>query len=234
MAMTTSSLEARHAVQLAAWLSPAFPIGAFSYSHGLERAFEVGVVTDEETLREWIGDLLAHGSGRSESMLFACAWQASDEEASLATVAQLADALRPTAELALEAESQGRAFLKTLRAAWPSVELDVLDAWLEASGSRRNLSVVAGAACRVHAMPLVPCLALFVHAFVANLVSAGVRLIPLGQTAGQRITADLESEILTAARNAEKATLDDVWTASPLMEIYSMQHESQYTRLFRS
>jgi urease accessory protein len=167
-------------------------------------------------------------------MLFACAWQASDEEASLATVAQLADALRPTAELALEAESQGRAFLKTLRAAWPSVELDVLDAWLEASGSRRNLSVVAGAACRVHAMPLVPCLALFVHAFVANLVSAGVRLIPLGQTAGQRITADLESEILTAARNAEKATLDDVWTASPLMEIYSMQHESQYTRLFRS
>jgi len=232
--MRTDLLTAAEATRLAAWLSPSFPIGAFSYSHGLERAVEAGDVRDEGSLAAWLGELLRFGSGRVEAVLFACGFGAAAERAALLEAAELAQALRPSAELALEASDQGRAFLAAVANAWPEPRLDAIACWHEEAGLAPSLPVVAGAACRVHGLPRAGSLALYLHAFFANLVSAGVRLVPLGQSAGQRVVAALEAGILASAAAAASASLADLGSACPAAEILSMQHETQYTRLFRS
>jgi urease accessory protein len=229
-----TELGAAQATRLAAWLSPSFPIGAYAYSHGLERAVEIGAVRDERTLLAWLAELLGFGSGRAEAVLFARAFDAADDRERLGEVAVLAQALRPSAELALEAECQGRAFLAAVANAWPDARLDAIAEWHDAAALAPVLPVAAGAACRVHGLPRGPALALYLHAFFANLVSAGVRLVPLGQSAGQRVIAALEGAVIAAAEAAEEIPLDEIGTACPMAEILSMQHETQYTRLFRS
>jgi urease accessory protein len=232
--MRTETLAIAHAARLAAWLSPSFPIGAFSYSHGLERAVEAGEVRCERTLARWLDELLRFGSGRSEAVLFGCGFDAALERAALVEVAELAHALRPSAELALEATCQGEAFLAAVAGAWPHPGLEQLARWHREAGLEPVLPVVAGAACRRHGLPRAGSLALYLHAFFANLVSAGVRLVPLGQSAGQRVVAALEPAILAAAAAAAETTLAELGSASAAAEIFSMQHETQYTRLFRS
>lgn len=229
-----TDLTAAQALRLAAWLSPSFPIGAFSYSHGLEHAIEAGLVTGEESLRDWLGDLLSFGSGRNEAIFFATAWRSANVRHALLEIATLAAAMRPTAELALETEQQATAFLETVSAAWPSADLQTAQAWLAEAGTALSLPVVASAACRLHDLPMHGALTLYLHAFIANLVSAGVRLVPLGQTAGQRVTAALEPAVLALAQASRTMTLDDLGSAGALLEICSMAHENQYTRLFRS
>jgi len=230
----TAALDVDCALRLAAWLSPAFPVGAFSYSHGIERAVEVGAVVDEPSLREWILGILRHGSGRNDAVLFSCGWREALRPAGFVEVARLASALRPTRELALESEAQGEAFLRTLLGAWSLPGLTRLAGWLAAADCAPVLPVVVGGACRVHALPLRGSLALYLHAFAANLVSAGIRLVPLGQMSGQRITAALEPAVAGLAGTAAASGLEDVGSACPRVEILSMQHEEQYTRLFRS
>jgi urease accessory protein len=188
----------------------------------------------EKTLARWLGELLHFGSGRTEAVLFGCGWEAALERAALLEVAELACALRPSAELALEACCQGEAFLAAVANAWPHAGLAALARWHADAGALPVLPVIAGAACRVHGLPRCGALALYLHAFFANLISAGVRLVPLGQAAGQRVVAALEPEILAAAAGASGARLADLGSACPAAEIYSMQHETQYTRLFRS
>jgi urease accessory protein len=230
----STELRAAQATRLAAWLSPSFPIGAYAYSHGLERAVEAGVVADDDALRGWLAELLRFGSARSEAILFARAFDAAGDRARLLEVAELAQALRPSAELALETSAQGGAFLSAVAGAWPDAALDAIAAAHAEAGLTLSLPVAVGAACRAHGIPRAAALALYLHAFVANLVSAGVRLIPLGQSAGQRVIAALESAVLAAAAEADETPLEDLGTACPMAEILSMQHETQYTRLFRS
>ena len=230
----TIDLSPAQALRLAAWLSPSFPIGAFSYSHGLEYAVETGFVTDQASLLDWLSDLLEFGSGRNEAIFFATAWRSAADRAALLDVAALAAAMRPTAELALETEQQAAAFLETVAAAWPSARLQTARLWLAEAGVALSLPVVAGVACRLHELPLRGALTLYLHAFAANLVSAGVRLVPLGQTAGQRVTAALEPAVLALAEAGDALTPDDLGSAGALQEICSMAHETQYTRLFRS
>lgn len=222
------------ALRLAAWLSPSFPIGAFSYSHAIERAVELGTIDGEASLGRWIRDVLHHGAGRSDAVLFACAWRQANSRAAFLEVAQLAAALRPTRELALEAQAQGEAFLRTITCAWPSPQLARIVRWLAHDGTAPVLPIAVAAACRAHDLPLHGSLALYLHAFAANLVSAGIRLVPLGQLAGQRITAALEAEIPGLADDAWARELHEVGSVCPSLEILSMQHEQQYTRLFRS
>jgi urease accessory protein len=230
----STELTAAQATRLAAWLSPSFPVGAYAYSHGLERAVETGAVADEGALRAWLAELLRFGSARSEAILFARAFDAATAREPLLEIAQLAQALRPSAELALETSAQGAAFLAAVAGAWPDAALDAIAAWHTEAGATLSLPVAAGAACRIHGLPRSAALALYLHAFVANLVSAGVRLIPLGQSAGQRVIAALEGAALAAAAEADETPLEDLGTACPMAEILSMQHETQYTRLFRS
>lgn len=231
-AMATDMTDAA-IYRLMTWLSPAYPLGAFSYSHGLEYAVEAGLVATSTTLSDWIGTAVTSGAGRSDAALFAAAWRAqiSVNETRLDDIADLAHAWRGTRETALESEAQGAAFLSTTRAAWPHPALDAL-------ASRRSgklaLPVAVAVACAVHSVELAPALTAYLHAFASNLVSAGVRLIPLGQTEGQRILATLAPQIISAVAVALTTPLDAVGTAAPLLDWCSMRHETQYTRLFRS
>lgn len=217
-------------LRLQSWLSPAFPIGAFSYSHGLEWAVEDGRVTDRETLIAWLAGDIAHGTLFAEAAFFARAWEA---EAPV-PVAELAAAMRGSAELALEAETQGGAFLTALRSAWPHAELDALANTLEAHGTAPTPAIVAGIAARHCGADQRPATALYLQSVVANLINAAVRLVPLGQTDGQRATAALEAAILEAADRAIATPLEEIGSSGMMVDIAAMRHETQYTRLFRS
>jgi urease accessory protein len=216
-----------------AWLSPSYPVGAFSYSHGLESAVEEGTVRDRAGLVAYVATVLSAGAGRVDGALLAAAYRASAaaDDAALDDIAELAAAWRGTAETALEALQQGAAFAAVTAAAWP----DARFAAFAARHPRRLTHAVAfGAAAGFHAIPLRPALSGFLAAFAANLVSAGVRLVPLGQTDGQIATATLAPTVEAAADAALAADLDTLGTAAPMLDILSMRHETQYTRLFRS
>ena len=223
-------------LELLAWFSPAMPVGAYSHSHGLEYAVAAGLVGDAPALHAYIESALRHGTGRLDATFLAAAHRATvagSGDASEEIVA-LAAALRGTRELALESAAQGRALLITLQQAWPAPELQKLDALCRRLAVEPPYACVAGAAAAAHRLPVEPTLLAFLHAFVANLVSAGLRLIPLGQTDGQRITAALATAINDVANEAAAATLDDLGSATPVIDWCSMRHETQDARLFRS
>jgi urease accessory protein len=211
-------------------MSPAYPIGGYSYSHGLEWAVEEGLVRTAEDLRGWVAAIVGQGSGRMDAALLAGAWRAQGD-AALDEVAELGAALRGTRELALESAQQGAAFLAATRAAWPHPRIEAFAARHEGEAP---LPVAVGIAAAAHGVPLPPALTAYLHAFASGLISAGVRLVPLGQTDGQRILAALRAVIAEAALDAERTPLDRIGSATVMVELASMRHETQHTRLFRS
>lgn len=229
--MSTSIPEAA-LYRLLTWLSPAYPLGAFSYSHGLEAAVAAGRVTDGEGLRGYVETALLAGGGRADAALLAAAHTAlaGSDMRRFEEVADRAAAWRGSAELALESLAQGRAFLLTTRAAWPHPLLDEI----ALSRDGMALPVAAAAAAAAHRLPLKATLWAYLHAFASNIVSAGLRLLPLGQTEAQRLIARLEEPVAAAVAAALAMPLDDTGTAAPLIEIGAMRHETQQTRLFRS
>lgn len=219
---------------LLAWSSPSYPTGAFSYSHGLEWAVEAGSVRELAGLVDYVSTVLHSGGGWIDAVLFTQAWQAAreDDGEALDAIAELAAALRGSAELALESRQQGQAFLQVTRRAWPHAALDAFA--LRQHGRPLSHAVVVALACAVHGVARTPALRAYLHAFAANLVSAGVRLVPLGQTDGQIATARLAAVVTEVAARAPLCALDDLGSAAPMLDLFSMQHETQYTRLFRS
>ncbi len=218
--------------RLMAWLSPSFPVGAYTYSHGLETAVEDGLVTDRATLTDWIADLLHHGSARNDALLLTAAWQATcaEDTARLAEARAIGAALHATAELKLESTQQGAAFREAIRKSWPAPGIERLSD----AADPLAYPIAVGVAAAAHGVPLRPALHAYLHAFAANLVSASVRLIPLGQSDGQRTLADLEAAVAAVADAAETGTLDDLGGCTFTADLCSMRHETQYTRLFRS
>jgi urease accessory protein len=219
---TTTSIEALY--RLLAWTSPAYPTGAFSYSHGIEFAVEDGLVRDRASLAAWIGHILRHGAGWVDAVLFARAYEAND--ATLREIAELAMAWRGTAETALESTQQGTAFLTITRNAWPDARLDAL--------GDGPVALPIAYAVTARSVPRDAALTAFLHGVAANLVSAGVRLVPLGQTDGQRAIADLAPVVAEVAARAAECPLARLGSAAPMVDWTSMRHETQYTRLFRS
>jgi urease accessory protein len=216
-----------------AWLSPAYPVGAFSYSSGIEWAVEAGDIKNAETLRQWLAVLLGDGGGFCDAVFFVHAHRAivAADDAALRTVAELAAAFVPSKERYLETTAQGRAFVEATRAAWPCAALDrFAGTWQGAVA----LPIAVGVACAGHGIACESALPAFLHALVANWISAGVRLIPLGQTDGQRVLAALEDTVAATAARALVTPLDDIGSAAFRADIATMRHETQYTRLFRS
>jgi urease accessory protein len=219
--------------RLMTWLSPAYPVGAFSYSSGIEWAVEARDITDAETLRRWLETMLTAGAGLSDGILFAHAHRAAirDDKATLIEIAELAAAFVPTRERHQETTTLGRAFIDVTRAAWPSPALSGLQNLCDRPVA---YPIAVAAACADHAIPLVPALHAFLTAVSSNWVSAGVRLIPLGHTDGQRVLRAIEPAIAMTAQRAAAAELDDLGSATFRADLASAMHETQYTRLFRS
>jgi urease accessory protein len=173
-------------------------------------------------LRVWVEDVLLHGAGWTDAILLRHAWQAPDA-ASLATVADLAAASAPSRERQQETLDQGEAFLRAA-AAWGALPVT----------GRIAYPVAVGAVAARHAVAEDAACAGYLHAFTANLISAAVRLVPLGQSAGLRVLASLESCLLELAAATRGAKLDEIGGACFRDSIASMRHETQYTRLFRT
>lgn len=218
---------------LMVWLSPSFPVGAFAYSHGIEWAVEAGDIRNVAALEAWLDDLLEHGGPWSDAVLLAWAHQATEQgnDAALAEIVELAAVFAPSKERRLETLKQGEALLKAVRAAWPCAALDRL---ARVGKGEVAFPVAVGVAAAGHKIALVETLEAFLLALVTNLVSAAVRLVPLGQTEAAQAVARLTPKVRTIAARAATATLDDLGGAALRSDIASMRHETQHTRLFRS
>nr|WP_298244936.1 urease accessory protein UreF [uncultured Bradyrhizobium sp.] len=225
--------EAAALYRLMTWLSPAFPVGGFSYSSGIEWAVEAGDIVDTTTLADWLDAMLGDGSGFCDATFLVHAYRAAevDEKTTLSEIAELATAFVPSRERQLETSSQGRAFIDIARAAW---DADGLDAMVSACHTPLVYPVAVGVVAALHGVPLAPTLHAFLHAVVSNWISAASRLIPLGQTDSQRVLVRLEAAVAATADRALHATLDDLGSATFRADLASLRHETQYTRLFRS
>jgi urease accessory protein len=225
--------EAAALYRLMTWLSPAFPVGAFSYSSGIEWAVEAGDIADAASLRGWLASMLADGSGFCDAVFLAQAHRAVSlgDDAAFRDIAELASAFVPSRERALETSAQGRAFMDIARAAWHCDALEQMSSRCEGT---IVYPVAVGLVSAAHAIPLAPTMHAFLHALTSNWISAGARLVPLGQTDSQRVLASLEPVVVATAKRALQACLDDLGSATFRADLASMRHETQYTRLFRS
>lgn len=213
-------------LRLMAWMSPAFPVGAFSYSHGLETAVDRGLVRDVATLHGWLYDLLSFGSAWNDAVLLAEAHRVHGEPTELADLAHLCEAMAGSRERHLETMLLGSAFLKAA-SAWPHPVLEAL-------AQDCPYPVAVGAVAGAHGVPPADVLAAFLHAFASNQIQAAIRLGVTGQTAATATLAALEAPILAMASRAENSSLDDLGSATMMAEIAAMQHETHYSRLFRT
>ncbi|MGE3364282.1 MAG: urease accessory protein UreF [Rhizobiaceae bacterium] len=216
-------------VRLLSWLSPAFPIGAFAYSHGLESAMNDGAIRDRSSLVSWLTDLIERGSAWNDAALLAEAWRRSVAGLNVTDVAELANAMAGSRERHMETTLQGEAFQHAV------------GAWAEQKSpstsppSVLSYPVAVGVAAARHEIPLEQALTAYLHAFASNLIQAAVRLVPLGQREGVAALAAIEPVILATANRAAASTLEDhLGSCSIFSDIMSMKHESLHSRIFRS
>lgn len=219
----TTMTEAAAVMRLLTWLSPAFPTGAFAYSHGLEWAVETHDIRDGETLRAWLDDVIAHGAARTDTILLRQAHRAAADPGPLRDIAALARATAASRERYGEATAQGEAFRRAA-AGWGVPELP----------DDTPYAVAVGAMAGAHGIDEDCAASAYLQTFVSNLISAAVRLVPLGQTTGLAVLATLEASILRTAAATRDATLDDLGGCAFRSDLAAMRHETQYTRLFRS
>ena len=213
--MTPPHYRTREVLNLLAWLSPAFPTGGFAYSHGLEWAVDCGDVRDADTLRAWVADVLCHGAGRTDAILFRHAHAGGD-------VAELACAAQASRERLIESAGQGAAFGRAAAA------------WQAAPEAEAVYPVAVGRLAGQCGIDRDWGCAAFLQAFAANLISAAVRLVPLGQSTGLAVLAALQPMVVQVAAETCDAGLDEIGGCAFRADIAAMRHETQYTRLFRS
>jgi len=216
----------RTLIRLMTWLSPAFPVGGFAYSGGLERSVHDGMVADAEDLAGWLGTLLTAGPWWNDAVLLAEAWRAHDDACRLAEAIELAVALAGSAERHLEIMTQGEAFVAAA-SAWPHAVLDSF-------GDRPPYAIAVGAVAAAHGISLDQALAAYLHALTSQAVSAAIRLSVLGQKQGVAVLAKLEALVVRTSSRASASTLDDLGGAAVIADIAAMRHETQHSRLFRS
>lgn len=230
---TNATYQPLAGLPLMVWLSPAFPVGAFAYSHALEWAVEAGRLPNADALEGWLSDLLGHGAPRNDCILLAASWRAlrAADHKGLAEINGLALALAGSKERHLETSAQGTAFLIAIATSWPHPGIAGLN-W--ARDIPVAYPVAVGLVAAAHDQDLGATLDAYLMALVSNLVSACIRLSVLGQTDGQRIVASLLAPIRQLGRDAADSTLDDLGSAAFISDIAAMRHETQTTRLFRT
>jgi urease accessory protein len=230
---TVIIMDSAELYRVMSWLSPAYPVGAFCYSHGVEWLVESGAIKDAASLKLWLCDILLVGSGRNDAILFAHAHGATRHGnfEALCEVVDYGNAVAASAERREEANAQGKAFAEITCRTWTSPTLERLSS---VHTGTIPYPVAVAVAAADHGVALMPALEAYLHAFAANLVSAGVRLVPLGHTDGQIVLMQLESAVSGAAAQGLAGNLSQLSTVTIMADIAAMKHETQYTRLFRS
>lgn len=227
MAITMAEQPGNKALlRLMAWLSPAFPVGSFSYSHGLERAVHDDLVTSREDLAAWIETLLRQGSALNDAVLLAESWRHAQTGKNLDEIADLAAALAGSGERHMESGLQGSAFAKAV-SGWSGSAIDRVP-------EDCAYCVAFGAAAGAHGIALSDALGAYLQAFASNMIQASIRLGVMGQSGAVEVLAGLEPAILETAESASRSTLDDLGSCTVISDIMAMRHETQYSRLFRS
>ena len=206
---------------LTQWLSPAYPVGGFAYSHGLEAAIDWGTVANSQDTEAWISDVLEHGSGWNDALFVVAAFNALDKD-ELINVDVTARAFCATSERLMETELPGQAFGNVTKVVW---ELDL---------GRFTYPVSIGRAARLQNLPLLLTTKMFLQAFASNLVACATRLVPLGQTDAQWLICQLTPLCAQIAESAKNASLDELSSTAFLGDVAAMKHETQYSRIFRT
>ena len=200
------------------WLSPAFPIGGFAYSHGLEWAINKGYVSNREELQKWVSDLLEYGSLKNDAILIKLVLKGSDPK----EINEIAIALCQAKERLSETQLQGGAFCKIMREVW-SLEIDDLALPIALALAAKNENIDQNL--------VVPA---YLHSFCSNLISVAMRLIPIGQTDGQKTLRELSPLISDSVRAVAKSDKDDLGSACFLSDVSAMQHEYLQPRVFKT
>ncbi|WP_147124591.1 urease accessory protein UreF [Shimia ponticola] len=199
---------------LTQWLSPAFPLGSFAYSHGIETEIAEGRITSADDLQDWLEIVIRRGTGQSDAVLLMRAMAGEDMLA-------YARAMAASKERSEETEAQGAAFAKTLGA-------------LGTAQHAGPLPVVVGEAARQLDLEPTTVAALYLHAFASNLVSCAVRFVPLGQEDGQRVLTRLKPAIAETVEAAKGVSVCDLRNAAFLSDCAAMAHEGLVARMFRT
>ncbi len=217
MATATSA----QVLTLSQWLSPAYPVGAFAYSHGLEAAADQAWLRDGADLEAWLEEVLEHGAGRADALFLAAAWRAK-ETADLAAVDATACAFAASRERLLETRQQGRSFGLVTQGIWGAPLAGL------------TYPVALGAAAAAEGLPLELTQVMYLQAFLSNLVAAGQRLLPVGQTEGQQILQRLSCRLPAIAEQTRDGDLGQLSATAFLADIAAMKHETQRSRIFRT
>ena len=226
--------------RLMTFLSPGFPVGAFTYSHGLEQVVDQGTITDAARLEAWLEDILRFGAGRSDAILLK---ETSPRRPSRRRGDGYRTARTGPDAAAIEGTSPGDQRTGARPSSRPFATAGCREAtvrqrtcsWSNRAGDDTSwpYPVAVGLACAAHVIPEEAALTAYLQAFAANLVSAAIRTVPLGQSEGQSVLAGLEPVLFTVVEDAKAAELADLGSSTFLADIASMAHETQYSRLFR-
>jgi urease accessory protein len=204
---------------LVQWLSPAFPTGGFAYSHGMEQVIHDGGIASGADLAAWLADVLRFGAGKQDAILLSAALEPGADHAALAA---LAVALQPSAERLRETADQGAAFARAVAAVTGQ---DMVS---------HPLPVAVGAAAQGLGLAKAQVIALYLHAFTSNLISAAVRFVPLGQNEGQAALAALHPLIQSLADQAAGQGVDAIESAALGADLAAMRHEGLDVRIFKT
>lgn len=211
---------------LAQWFSPGYPVGAFSYSHGLEWAMTSDAVSTATEVQDWIATVLRDGGGWSDALFLAAAYHAPDIDAVMQTDAQCR-AFAPSLERLRETDLQGAAFCQITRTVWPQTHPHGIP-------SKLTYPVAVGFAVKCCGLPLRATTTLYLHAFAANLVAAAQRLAPIGQSEAQACLHALAPLCRDIAEQTDDGDLARLSSTSFLADIAAMKHETQHSRIFRT
>tara|TARA_E500000331_G_C17230543_1_gene702436 strand:+ start:359 stop:1048 length:690 start_codon:yes stop_codon:yes gene_type:complete len=223
-----------HLTTLIAWFSPGFPVGSFAYSHGLEAAIDNGIVDSKISLMEWLRGALLFGSPNNDAIILKEIYEAiiRNDCTSLKELSSLALTLNVASELIDESIVQGNAFWRVIQSAWPHNDFSYLQQHLP--NNKIVYPVAVAIAAAKHEVPILPSLLAYLQAFVLNGVSAGIRLGLIGQTDGQVIIEELQNSVFKSANRSIVSSVDQLGTATLMIDLMSIKHETQTTRLFRS
>jgi urease accessory protein len=211
--------------------SPALPVGAYSYSEGLETLIDTGTIENKQSLKHWLEQELRYGAIRLEAAVMVRAYNSAklgDIEA-LSYWNNWLSAARETEELRSSSWQMGRSLIRLLLELQPQLAQSA-----NVVGNPCNYAIAFGIAAAHWQIDLSAAILGYLHSWTTNLITAGVKLIPIGQTAGQQLLLEIHANLSSAAQEILALEDDDLNSCGWGLSLASMAHETQYTRLFRS